>query len=77
MKKTNYETTTYEMDNDFMMDIVSGDEVYFAYIYHSKYGIKEQMFGMYKDDISLKAFTEIAAHNFPTFIDTYTENYMN
>ena len=80
MKKLAYATETYEtMIPGFIVDIVSKPDMYEAWLYHEKYGVKSMMFGMDKENISHDPFLEIV---FCTLSESdyylgYAEDYMD
>ena len=52
MKKVDaIKTITFEVNKEpgFLVDIVENKELYYAWLYHKDYGIKELMFGSAKD----------------------------
>ena len=77
MKKTNIKTETYQINGGFMIDIVTTDEEYDAFLYHKKNGIKSMMFGGLKKQQSYKEFLELVEANVEDYIPNYAEDYMD
>ena len=67
---------TYDIDENFRLDIVEENEMYHFYIYHKNYGVKMSMYGLYKKDTSI-ADTVSIVDDAKEYIEIYTEEYIN
>ena len=76
MKKSTIKTVTYEMPDDFMLDIVTNDECYEVWIYNKEYCIKSMAFGMKKSDVTMEEFIEIVMANYQEDKEFYEDEYM-
>ena len=79
MKKAKYiTTTTYQYNDDYLIDIVKNDNecTYEAWLYHICNGIKELMFGMSSETNTDDMFLDFVKENVESFIEQYDETYM-
>lgn len=68
-------TTTYEMNNGFMIDIIENDETYHAWIYKKNMGVKDLMFGVRKEQQTKNEFINIVLNNLPEYEEAYLEQW--
>lgn len=73
MKKTNYYTETFAVDDSYRIDIVNNGETYEAWIYNKRYGVKTLMFGLLIDDITHEMFIKVVKANTKIYIKDYQE----
>ena len=66
---------TYDIDENFRLEIIEENEMYRFYIYHKNYGIKMSMYGLYKKDTSIADIGSIIEDTKP-YVELYTEEYM-
>ena len=71
MKKTNYYTETFAVDDSYRIDIVNDGEAYEAWISQKGYGVKYLMFGISIDDISHEMFLKVVKANTENYIKLY------
>lgn len=81
----NIKTTTFDVnmiqEPGFYVDIVETEEKYYAYLFHEEYGIKELMFGAYKNTQHIKSlqdFLDMVEANLynQDYINGYKDDYM-
>lgn len=77
MKKTNIKTETYALTGGFMIDIVTTDATYEAFLYHKKCGVKDLMFGCPKEQQPYEDFLELVEINADEYISDYAGEYMD
>lgn len=65
MEKKNFKIETFEFES-WIVDIVTTDTNYEAWIYRSEYGVKMLMFGMPKEQQSYDEFIDIVEGNLET-----------
>lgn len=75
MKKINVKTETYELDNNFRVDIVTEGNHAEAWIYNTEYGIKSLMFGC--ENETKEDFMAMVEDSLDEEIKFYTEEYMD
>ena len=85
MEKTTIKTTTYVCDpeffNGFRIDIVETETKFEAWLYHTCYSVKSEMFGYSKkqhegcDDITEEYFMEVVKNAYMDYIRDYIEDY--
>lgn len=70
-------TTTYQVYDDFYVDIVTGVEpdVTDCWLYNKHYGVKTYMFGLYKEN--LEKVKEIVVNNVDEYITDYESENMD
>ena len=74
---------TIECSKGFYIDIVydSKQELFYAWLFHEDYGVKESMFGCPVEQpngiTTIEYFTELAIANAPDYITSYEEDYMS
>lgn len=86
-KLNGIKTTTFSAGNGFCVDIVDkpNEQMFEAYLYHERYGIKMHMFGLpYEQPTTgeketFESFVECVAANLETqgYIEFYREEYMD
>ena len=74
MKKANAITRTYDYDGTYMVDVVTTDDYYEAWLYNILYGIKTSMFGVPKSQQSYREFLDIVVSNIDEYIALYVED---
>lgn len=69
-------TVTYQVTNEFYVDIVTGLEPYTTdcWLYNKHYDVKMYMFGLYKEN--LNKVKEIVVNNVDEYIWDYERDYM-
>ena len=74
----NLKTVTYA-HGDFRVDITETDDMYDIYLWHKSYGIKEQMFGLFKSELAKdgRPVQEIILNNLPEYERDYAEQYFD
>lgn len=77
MVKLNIKTSTYWINNDFLVDIVETPENYEAFLYSKDYSIKMSMFGCPISQQSYDYFLELVETNLQEHIEAYKNEYMN
>lgn len=76
MKQIMNKTTTYRVDEHYLVDIVEfPDNLKEAWLYHDSYGTKTFMFGTCMETLS--SFLEIVERNLPDYIKTYNQEYVD
>ena len=74
MFKTDISTTTYT-DGEYMIDIVTGDDWYDAWLYRKDIGVKMLMFGIQKKDSTADELLEMALNDLESYKRIYNEDY--
>lgn len=77
MKEIKQESRVYEYDDDFRVEVVTGDENYEAWLWHKDYGIKSLMFGMPKSQQSYEEFLDTVEATIVMDITQYANEYMD
>lgn len=74
----NRKTVTYA-HGDFRVDITETEELFDVYLWHKDYGIKEQMFGLFKTSLAHdgRPVQEIVLNNLPEYERDYEEQYFD
>lgn len=78
LKEIKQSTKTYEYQNGFMIDVVETENLYKVYLYHTKFGIKDLMFGLEKTTFrSQKELLDLIETNLQNenYIKNYKENF--
>lgn len=74
----NIATFTYDMGNNWRIDVVHKGYEIDAWIYHDAYGVKLFMFGeMTKPSTSITEFMELVEANFDDYKSLYEADYMD
>lgn len=73
MRMTGIKTDTYRIEGNWMVDIQTKDDTYYAYLWHERYGIKELMFGCPVKQQSYEDFLDTVEANFDEYKDDYIE----
>lgn len=71
MKKMNYCTETYAVDDTYCIDIVNTGTEYEAWVYRKDYGVKVLMYGISVDGITYERFVKISGINAKSYIEVY------
>ena len=71
MKKLEIKTTTYDVDEGFMVDIVEKPVGPEAWLYYEKYGIKYLMFGSTWEQDTMEEFLKTVEANLEEYIADY------
>lgn len=81
-RRRDIKTITFEVDYDFMVDIVdskfwiNNEPLWDIYLYRKDYGIKMGMFGLPKNQTpTIEEAIEIVEANLPYYYSLYDENY--
>lgn len=69
--------TTYDVDKGFKVEVVEDKELFEAWLYEPSYGVKMLMFGVPKWQCDRKRFVSMVKANYPSYIETYAEQYMD
>ena len=73
MTKTNITTRTYDYDGTYMVEIVTTEEYYEAWLYNVDYGYKMLMFGCSRAKQSYKKFINDVEYQVRDYIGYYIE----
>ena len=75
-KKSNaFLTVTYEVKDNYFLDLVTKEDSYEAWIYNSQYGIKTMIYGVPRYQNTKEEFLEILEETIDEDINFYKENY--
>lgn len=85
MKKANIATTTYEVGDGFMVDIVELPDTFEAWLYHKQYGVKDLMLSSPKQHRRfgkvytkpLEDFLKLVEANVEDYIGGHEEEHMD
>lgn len=77
MKKAKIKTSTYEVGNGFLVDIVVTESEHEAWIYHKDYGIKSMMWGGLNSSETIEDFKALVEANVPEYAEDYMSEYMD
>lgn len=77
MTKTDIKTTTYRLNEGYMVDVVDMGMQYAAWFYHNGYGVKMLMFEIDKSNESYESFLDLVKRNIPTEKKVYRELYLD
>ena len=70
-KVNDINVVTYNVLDDYYVDIVTKDDEYESWIYSDRYGIKMLMFGVPKDQQPYSIFLEIVEANLIEYLNDY------
>ena len=68
---------TYKAIDGFLIDIEDDGECYNAYLWHENMGVKDLMFGVFKESHSKSDFIDLVIANFEDYRTLYEEDYMD
>lgn len=75
MKKINIKTETYDLGDDFFVDIVDTGKTYDSYIYRTNLGFKDFIFGVDKSSCSHSEYLAMLNRNVDEYIEDFAEQY--